>query len=546
MKRAVDYLIVGSGSAGSVLANRLSANPRTSCLLLEAGGTDNYLPIHVPAGYLHTIGNKRTDWCFETRVQPGLGGRSIPYARGRSLGGCSSINGQIYMRGQKEDYDSWAALAQDERWTWDNLLPLFKRQQGHFKGASEFHGADGPWTVSELRVQWTALDEWIKAAEEVGIPAIDDFNTGDNFGASYFHCNQRKGWRLNAYQAFVSDIVEERQNLEVKTHTEVSKLLFDTAQGTKKCVGVRYVNSSTGEEGEIRVNKEVILAAGSIGDVQILERSGVGQGEHLTSLGIPVYHELNGVGSNLQDHLQIRPYFSVEGLPTLNTTISSLYGKATIGLEFLLNASGPLASAPSQVGCFAKSDPSVDRANLEFHIQPLSLDKFGEPLHSTFDAITASVCNLRPTSRGSVHITGRDVGDGVDIHPNYLATIEDEKVAVDSLKLARQIMLETETFNKYNCKEVVPGADVQGDSALLKAARRYSTTIFHPVGTCQMGVKSNPEAVVDSDLRVHGIKGLRIADASIMPLITSGNTANPTMVVAERAAESILLEDHLN
>ncbi len=507
-------------------------------MLLEAGGSDQYLPIHVPAGYLHTIGNNRTDWCFETRAQPGLGGRSIPYARGKVLGGCSSINGQIYMRGQKEDYDSWAALTNDEKWTWDSLLPLFKRQQDHFNGACEYHGSGGPWTVSELRVQWKALDEWIKAAGEVGIPKIEDFNRGDNFGASYFHCNQRGGYRLNSYQAFVSSILDRRPNLKVKTHTQVSKLLFDTTQGHKKCVGVRYIDSRTGREGEFRVNKEVVLAAGSVGDVQILERSGVGQGEYLDSLGIDVYHELNGVGSNLQDHLQIRPIFPVD-LPTLNTSSSTWHGKIAIALEFLFRASGPLSSAPSTVGCFAKSDPSVDRPNLEFHVQPLSLDRFGDPLH-TFDAITVSVCNVRPTSRGSVHITGKSVEDGVDIDPNYLFTKHDQRVAIDALKLARKIMLETETFKSYNCKEMVPGPEVQGDKALLEAAKRISTTIFHPVGTVRMGQAEDSLSVVDSSLRVHGIRGLRVADASIMPLITSGNTANPTMVIAERAAESIL------
>ena len=421
------------------------------------------------------------------------------------------------------------------------FYPYSGRKQDHFNGACENHGADGPWQVSELRVKWKALDEWIKAAGEIGIPNIEDFNTGDNFGTAYFHVNQRKGWRLSAYQAFISSILKERPNLQVKTHTHVLNFYL-IPQKVKKCIGVRYIDSRTGRAGEIRVNREVILAAGSIGDVQILERSGVGQGEHLDSIGIDVYHELNGVGSNLHDHLQIRPHFSLEGLPTLNTTSATWYGKAAIGLEYLFKASGALSSAPSQVGCFTKSNPGVDRPNLQFHIQPLSLDKFGDSLH-TYDAITVSVCNLRPTSRGTVHILGKRVKRyGGHSHPQLSRHCGRPESGRRVLRLARQIMLNTNTFKKYNCQEVVPGPNIQEDEALLEAAKHISTTIFHPVGTAQMGSADNPEAVVDSDLRVHGIQGLRIADASIMPSITSGNTANPTMVIAERAAESILHE----
>lgn len=536
-RRAYDFIIVGAGSAGSVLAKRLTDSGIHSVLLIEAGSHDNYLPIHVPVGYLHCIDNPRTDWRFRTMTERGLNGRSLSYPRGKVLGGCSSINGMIYMRGQAEDYDEWSRVTGDPGWSWKALQPLFMLDEDYHGGASEFHGSGGVWRVEKQRLQWKALEVFKAAAVECGIPEVQDFNKGSNFGVSYFDVTQRSGWRLNAFQAFVQPVLR-RGNLEVVTNVQVDKLLFSENDPTK-CVGVKCVDSS-GSSSEISARREVILSSGAIGSVQILERSGIGKVHDLSQIpGVVAKHNLPGVGENLQDHLQLRVAFKVSGLSTLNTRANSLLGKLGIGLEYLINRSGPLSMAPSQLGVFAHSSPEHQRPNVEFHVQPLSLDKFGEPLHS-YDAITASVCNLRPTSRGSVHITSGDLDNNPLIQPQYLSTKEDLRVAADSIRLARRIVLSSKAFAKYRPEEVKPGSSYIEEEDLHRAAGDIGTTIFHPVGTCKMGPPSDPGAVVASDLRVHGIQGLRVVDASVMPCITSGNTAAPSMVIAERASTLIL------
>ena len=534
-----DYIIIGAGSAGCMLDKRLTENHKKKVLLIEAGKSDHYIWIHIPVGYLYCIDNPRADWRFKTAAEKGLNGRSLLYPRGKVLGGCSSINGMIYMRGQVGDYDSWVEATGDDAWSWENALERYKKFEDYHGGANQWHGKGGEWTVSLQRLRWPIMDRFRDAAVEAGIPASDDFNQGDNFGVGYFDVSQRAGLRLNTAKAFLKDAAK-RNNLTVITEAVVTKLKIDPT--TKNCYGLDYLKDGTASQALCAIDQggEVLLCAGSIGSVQILERSGVGAASHLSSLGIPVIADLPGVGENLQDHLQLRMVYKVNGIKTLNTQANSWFGKIMIGLEYLFKRSGPMSMAPSQLGAFAYSSPTQKRANVEYHVQPLSLDKFGEDLHS-FNAFTASVCNLRPTSRGSVHINSVDPEAPPVIAPNYLATEEDRKIAAESLRLTRQIV-KSPALQPYSPEEYKPGVQYQTEAELVKAAGDIGTTIFHPVGTCKMGRADDPMAVLDSQLRVKGIHHLRVVDASAMPTITSGNTAAPTMMIAERVAELLTSE----
>jgi choline dehydrogenase-like flavoprotein len=525
-----DYIIVGAGSAGCVLANRLSADDGVRVLLLEAGGNDNWIWFHIPVGYLFAIGNPRSDWMFKTEPEQGLNGRSLNYPRGKAIGGCSAINAMIYMRGQAADYDHWRQLGLSG-WGYDDVLPFFKRHEDHFLGASDAHGAGGELRIEAPRVRWDILDDFREAAAQAGIAAIPDFNCGDNEGSCAFHVNQKRGRRWSAARGFLKPVLG-RSNLRLEINCLVEAVTFD---GTR-AAGVRW--RQNGVAHSARCRGEVILAAGAIGSIQLLKLSGVGPGAELQALGIPMLLDKPGVGENLQDHLQLRLIYQVSGITTLNETYRSLLGRARMGLDYALFRRGPLTMAPSQLGVFTRSDPSRERANIQFHVQPLSLDKFGDPLHE-FPAFTASVCNLQPTSRGFVRLRSTDPGDKPMIKPNYLATDADRRVAADSIRVARRIVAQP-ALAKHKPVEYLPGSTVGDDDAsLFKAAGDIGTTIFHPVGTAKMGRETDAMAVVDERLRVIGLDRLRVVDASVMPTITSGNTNAPTMMIAEKGAAMI-------
>jgi choline dehydrogenase len=525
-----DYVIAGGGTAGCVLANRLSADPDVTVLLLEAGGKDDWIWIHIPIGYLKCISNPRTDWCYKTEVEPGLNGRSINYARGKVLGGCSSINGMLYLRGQARDYDEWAQLTGDSRWSWNNVLPVFKQSEDYWGGADDKHGNQGEWRVEKQRLHWEILDRYIEAAEQAGIPFSHDYNRGNNFGIGHFEVNQKKGVRWNASKAFLRP-VQQRSNLKVVTGALIDKVILEG----KVAHGVEF--SLGGATHQVRARVETVLTAGAVGSPIILQRSGIGPGALLQQRGVPLVQDLPGVGGNLQDHLQLRTIFKVQGITTLNQRANSLWGKAMMGLEYALFRSGPLSMAPSQLGGFFHSSDEVATPDLEFHVQPLSLDKFGDPLHP-FPAFTASVCNLRPTSRGHVHMRDRNPASAPIIAPCYLSTDNDRAIAAQALRLTRRIVSQP-ALEPYQPREHLPGAAAQSEAELVHAAGNIGTTIFHPTCTCAMGNASDANDVVDPELRVRGIGQLRVVDASIMPTITSGNTNSPTIMIAERGAALI-------
>ncbi len=534
-----DYIIVGAGTAGCLLANRLSADRSKRVLLIEAGQKDDYHWIHIPVGYLYCIGNPRTDWLFNTAPDAGLNGRSLRYPRGKVLGGCSSINGMIYMRGQARDYDQWAHITGDAQWSWQNCLPYFKQHEDHHLGANALHGAGGEWRVERQRLRWDVLDAFAQAAVQAGIPATDDFNRGSNEGVGYFEVNQRSGWRWNTAKAFLRPTCYARPNFELWTSAHVAQLRISTdPDGQRRCTGVEVSTS----RGRLTANAKhaVILSAGAIGSPHILQLSGIGDAALLKQHGVAPVVDLPGVGRNLQDHLQIRSVFKVKGVTTLNTLANSWWGKAKIGMEYVFKRSGPMSMAPSQLGAFTRSSADQVHPNIEYHVQPLSLDAFGEPLHN-FPAFTASVCNLNPTSRGTVELTSPNFADAPKIAPNYLSTPEDRQVAADSLRVTRRIAAQP-ALAKYQPEEWKPGVQYQSDEDLARLAGDIATTIFHPVGTARMGKLDDPLAVVDPQLRVRDgqggvIRGLRVVDASVMPTITSGNTNSPTLMLAEKAAQ---------
>ena len=533
MRLAGDYdcVIVGAGTAGCILANRLSADTRRRVLLLEAGGPDNWIWYHIPAGYLFTIGNPRSDWMFRTENEPGLNGRSLAYPRGKVIGGSSAINAMISMRGQAADYDGWHALGLTG-WAWRDVLPIFKQLEDHFLGESEHHGSGGEYRVEAPRVTWRVLDAVREAAVQLGVPAIDDFNCGDNEGVAYFHVNQKRGRRWSAARGFLKP-AQTRGNLRIELNVMAERLIIENG----RACGVQFRRN--GQNFEVRTEGEVILAAGAIGSPQLLSLSGIGRHEWLAPLGIETILERRGVGANLQDHLQQRAIYRVNNVNTLNEAYHSIWGRAWMGLDYVLRRRGPLTMAPSQLGIFMRSDPVQTRANIEFHVQPLSLDKFGDPLH-TFPAITLSACNLRPTSRGSVRLRSADPSAAPLIAPNYLATAADRAVAADAIRATRRLMAQA-AVRGFTPTELLPGPSVGDDTAALAvAAGNIGTTIFHPVGTAKMGPASDPESVVDARLRVHGIDHLRVIDASIMPTITSGNTNTPTAMIAEKGAQMIV------
>jgi choline dehydrogenase len=540
-----DYIIIGGGTAGALLCNRLSADRNVRVLLIEAGRKDDYHWIHIPVGYLHCIGNPRTDWLYQTEPEAGLNGRSLRYPRGKTLGGCSSINGMIYMRGQARDYNQWAQLTGDDAWQWSEVLPAFKKHESHWRldeGQPQdglfaaYHGNKGEWRVEKQRLRWDILDAFSAAAQQAGLPPTSDFNTGDNEGVGYFEVNQKDGLRWNTAKAFLRPKCYARPNFEMWTMAQAKRLVIEKqGDGSLRCVGVRVWDGT--EIVQLNATQEVLVCAGAINSPQLLQLSGLGPAGLLHDKGVPLVRDMPGVGANLQDHLQIRSVYKVNDTPTLNTLTATRWGKMRIGWEYLLHRSGPMSMAPSQLGAFTRSRPELEHPNLQYHVQPLSLDAFGEPLHN-FPAFTASVCNLNPTSRGTVHIQSPDFRDAPSVAPNYLSTAEDRRVAVESLRVTRHIVSQP-ALARYQPQEFKPGVQFETDEELARLAGDIATTIFHPVGTTKMGRDSDAMAVLDSRLRVRGVTGLRVVDAGAMPTITSGNTNSPTLMLAEKAAQWI-------
>ncbi|MDA7572828.1 GMC family oxidoreductase N-terminal domain-containing protein [Candidatus Pelagibacter sp.] len=525
-----DYIIIGAGSAGCVLANRLSENPTNKILLIEAGGEDSYPWIHIPVGYYKTMHNPKTDWCYNTEPDETMENRSIPYPRGKTLGGSSSINGLLYIRGQEQDYDNWRQLG-NKGWSWNDVLPYFLKAENQERGKSEFHGVGGPLSVSDQRIKLPILDTFMNAAEEIGIPMVNDFNKGDNTGCGYFQVTEKNGLRCSAAVGYLNPI-KNRKNLKIETKCHVEKINFKN----NKAISISYWKDN--QSITVKSNKEIILSAGSIGSPQILQTSGIGDAEKLSKLGIDIVKNSIGVGKNLQDHLMFRPVYKVKNIETLNKKINSLFGKLMIGMEYVFFRKGPMTMGASQLCGFAKSDPTKATPNLQFHVQPISTDKLGGSNLHDFAAFTPTVANIRPTSRGEINIVNKDSRENPKIKMNYLSSHEDREVAAAGLKLIRKIVLESNEFKQYEPVEFRPGINIQDNEELVKAGSNFAQTIFHPVGTCKMG--SDINSVVSDELKVHNIENLRVIDASVMPNITSGNTNAPTIMIAEKGADMIL------
>lgn len=535
MSDPFDYIIVGAGSAGCVLANRLSADPSIRVLLLEAGGWDTNPWIHIPVGYFKTLHNPKTDWCYKSEPDPGLNGRALDWPRGKGMGGSSSINGLLYVRGQPQDFDHWAQMG-NPGWGWDDVLPLFKRSESHEDGETHLHGGSGGLSVSTIRAKSPISEAFIDAAVEMGVPRNDDYNGEDQEGVGYFHQTARKGFRCSSAKAFIAPIKRNRSNLVIETHAHTRGLLF-AKDDPKRVTGVSYSHKGQPSQGTLRAGGEVILSAGAIGSPQILELSGIGQGAVLQRAGVDLRHELPGVGECLQDHLQIRLVYEVN-VPTLNDAINSFAHRMGIGLQYALQRKGPMSLGASQVAIFAKSMEGLETPDIQFHFQPLSADKPGIEMHP-FSGFTSSVCQLRPESRGHIHITSPDAGKHPKIVANYLSAPADQLCAIRAVKFARA-MTETKALAPFIQREHLPATPPISDQDHLETARNLSQTIYHPTSTCRMG--PDDQAVVDARLRVHGIAGLRVADASIMPTITSGNTNAPAIMIGEKAADLLLAD----